>query len=166
VAPVVVVDARPFIPDSGFGLAYVAGLVITAVIVATGKTSKARSLLVILIGNWLAVRGYVSGYLNFDYISLAIPAATSLAFCMAWRGIWGFGCVAATAIILVIEHLALIGVSFDAAAAMEDFCGYLTMVLIAYSSHRNGGQVGVDRFLSGYRRVRHSIVHFTIQTRI
>ena len=144
-------DVKPFIPDSGFGIAYAVALFITALIVSNGKTERARALLAVQVANWLAVRGVVSGVLDFDYVSIAVPAFTSVVFAVAWRGAWGFACAAATVCILIIEHLALIGVTFNAASAMEDGLGFLTMAFIAFASHRDGGSLALHSHLCRFR---------------
>jgi hypothetical protein len=125
----------PFIPDSFWGVTYLAALALAASAAFWRGSLSLKHLAIISIVNWLMVRGIASGVIQWDVVPLAIPAITAISMAIVGGKPVGFACAGLMAAMALIEQVAwFYPESYIPVAAAEDFLGLLSLALIFVAS--------------------------------
>ena len=132
----------PFFPDSIYGLAYLAALVVFGAITWAGPNHAARNILLVLTIHWFTTRAIdVYDHTNFwlwiaqDYVFFA-----ALLLCGGGRP--ALACAALFLVMVGFDSYSLvIGGSFTGASAVAETLGYLAMLCMAGGAYGDGGKL-------------------------
>jgi hypothetical protein len=131
----------PFFPDSIYGLAYLAALLISGAITMAGSNKQARNILVVLCLHWLTTRLIVVyDHENFHlWLVQDFAMFTALLLCRGGRQ--ALACAFLFLIVVLFDtwSLAFSG-SFEGAAAVAETAGYISMLIMAGGAHADRGK--------------------------
>lgn len=132
----------PWFPDSVYGLAYLAALIIFGAITWFGPNREARKILLILTIHWLTTRTIDwYDFTNF-YLWIAQDIAVFLALLIYCKGMAGRAIAALFFIVLAFDNYSIVtGGTFEAAAAVAETVGYLAMLIMAGAAHVGRGKL-------------------------
>ena len=146
------VDVKPFIPDSFWGLFYLAAAVVFSAITFAGGWREARRIAVILALNWLVVRGIASQTITWSWAPQLLPWVTAVAIAASWRNSWSYACAVLTALMVVVEQASLaLDLDYAATAAVEDGLGLLALAIMAVAGFWGGGSTRIAFDVRRYR---------------
>lgn len=146
------VDVKPFIPDSFWGMFYLAAVVVFSAITCAGGWRESRRIAVILAINWLVVRGISSQVITWAWAPQLLPWVTAVAIAAAWRNPWAYACAVLTALMVVVEQASLaLDLDYAATAAVEDGLGLLALAIMAVAGFWGGGSLRIAFDVRRYR---------------
>jgi hypothetical protein len=138
----------PFIPNSTFGMAYMAALAIAGVITLRGEHKEARRILWVLCLNWLVTRANVSLWPSNDVLWLANDFMTVAALAVYGRTVPAKACAILFFIIGQFDIAMGLGwASFAPVAAISDLLGYIVLIIMAGAAYDVGGFYDSTRHL-------------------
>jgi hypothetical protein len=132
----------PFFPDSIYGLVYLGALIFFGAITWFGPNKSARRLLLILTIHWLTTRTIdFIDHTNF-LLWIVQDIAMIVALLIFCKGMAGRAIAGLFFIVLTFDNYSLVtGGTFEGAAAVAEFIGYISMVIMAGAGHGNSGKL-------------------------
>jgi hypothetical protein len=125
-----------FIPDSYYGLFYLAALVISSIASLLGSQKKERVIVWIMIFHWFSMR--TINVINFDNFWLWIAQDMAMIWALAYfaRTTAGGAIAVLFFVNLLFDQYTLFsGGSFQGAAAVAESIGYLSMLIMTGANH-------------------------------
>ena len=131
----------PFFPDSVYGLAYLAALLVAGFVTMLGRNTQARRVLYILIAHWVTTRLIdVYDHENFT-LWLAQDWAVFGALLICRGGRTALACATLFFVVMTFDSYSYIANgSFEGAAAVAETVGYLAMIIMAGGAHADFGK--------------------------
>jgi hypothetical protein len=152
-----------FIPNTLFGITYMAALAIAGVATCLGKEKKERRILWVLIANFIITRAIVSGMNENSALWLANDFGAVVGFLLYARTEAARACALLFFIIAQFDIIMVAGwVEFTPVAAVSDLLGYIVLIIMAGAANDLDGRIS---FISHRPRFRYLDRFFTLEKR-